>query len=230
MDFKDKDGNPLLPFTNSEQVFEEWKKMSKGRPCDYSGMSYAKLTGGSGIQWPCNEEYPEGKERLFDDNVFFTDIDYTESYGHDMETGVPISKAKYMAMNPAGRAILKTAEYIPALDACDEDYPLQLSTGRRVYHFHTRTKTGRAKELQEKAPEAKVELNAEDAEKYGIKDGDEVIVRSRRGAIQVPATISKIAKGQIFVPFHYGYWDKAKGSAASAANELTFGTYKFHPY
>jgi ferredoxin-nitrate reductase len=80
--------------------------MSKSRPYDYSGMSYAKPTRGSGIQWLCNEEYPDGKERLFNDNVF-TDIDYTDSFGHDMETGAPISKAKYMAMNPAGRVILK---------------------------------------------------------------------------------------------------------------------------
>jgi ferredoxin-nitrate reductase len=57
----------------------------------------------------------------------------------------------------------------------------------------------------------------------GISDGDEVVIKSRRGAIQIPAKISKIAKGQIFVPFHYGYWDRAKGSAAAAANELTFG-------
>lgn len=76
--------------------------------------------GGSGIQWPCNEKYPEGKKRLFDDNVFFTDIDYTESYGHDMETEAPISRAKYIAMNPAGRLTLKAAEYIPALGACGD--------------------------------------------------------------------------------------------------------------
>jgi predicted molibdopterin-dependent oxidoreductase YjgC len=85
-----------------------------------------------------------------------------------------------------------------------------------------RTETGRSKELQEKAPEANVELNAEDAENYGIKG----LIKIRRGAIQVPATISKIVKGQIFIPFHYGYWDKANGSTASAANELTFGTSK----
>jgi ferredoxin-nitrate reductase len=223
MDFRDKDGKPLCPWTTSEEVFEEWKKMSKGRPCDYSGLSYAKLTGGSGIQWPCNDKYPQGKERLFEDGVFFTDINYTESYGHDMETGAELTKAQYQEMNPAGRAIFKCAEYTPALDACNDEYPLQLSTGRRVYHFHTRTKTGRSEELQEKAPEAHAEMNAEDAETHGIKDGDEAIIKSRRGAIQVPVKISKIAKGQIFVPFHYGYWDKEKGSRASAANELTFG-------
>jgi hypothetical protein len=57
-------------------------------------------------------------------------------------------------------------------------------------------------------------------------DGDEVVIKNRRGAIQVPATVSKIANRQNFIPFYYGYWDKAEGSAASAANELTFGIYK----
>jgi ferredoxin-nitrate reductase len=223
MEFKDKDGQSLMSWKTSEEVFNEWRKMSKGRPCDYSGLSYEKLTGGSGIQWPCNETYPLGKERLFDDNVFFTDIDYCESFGHDMETGAPITKAQYQEMNPAGRAILKTAEYIPSLDACDDDYPLQLSTGRRVYQFHTRTKTGRAKALQDKAPDAKVEMNIDDAEPLGIKDGDEVIIKSRRGEVQMPVIITKIAQGQTFIPFHYGYFDKVKGSAATAANELTFG-------
>lgn len=75
MNFIDKDGNSLLPFAKSEEVFEEWKRMSKGRPCDYSGMSHTKLTSSSSIQGPCNEEHPEGKERLFNGNVFFTDID-----------------------------------------------------------------------------------------------------------------------------------------------------------
>ena len=140
-----------------------------------------------------------------------------------METGAELTKAQYKEMNPAGRAILKCAEYKPALDACNDEYPLQLSTGRGVYHFHTRTKTGRSKELQEKASKANVEMNVEDAEARGIGDGDEVVITSRRGAIQVPMKISKIAKGQVFVPFHYGYWDKGKGSRASAVNELTFG-------
>ena len=145
MDFRGKDGSPLTPWTESSQVFEAWKKMSKGRPCEYSEITYKKLTGSSGIQWPCNEKYPHGKERLFEDAVFFTDVDYCESYGHDLETGAPLTLDQYRAMNPAGRAILKSADYLPALDAPGKDYPLQLSTGRGVYHFHTRTKTGRSK-------------------------------------------------------------------------------------
>lgn len=222
MDFRDKDGNPLLPWTRPEQAFNEWKRMSKGRPCDYSGMSYDKLTGGSGVQWPCNEENPAGKERLFGDGIFFTDIDYCESYGHDLETGAPITKDEYTTLNPAGRAILKAADYIPSLEAPDDDYPLQLSTGRQVYHFHTRTKTGRSKELRDACQGPMIEICLEDAITYGVKDGDEAVVKSRRGSVQIPVCIGKIAKGQAFMPFHYGYWD-ALGGKARAANELTRG-------
>ena len=149
MDFRDKDGFPLLPWTKPEEVFEAWKRLSSGRPCDYSALSYDKLTGGSGIQWPCTEEFPNGKERLYDNGQFFTDIEYCESFGHDLETGTPLSKAEYAALNPAGRAILKACHYIPAPEQPSEQYPFQLSTGRNVYHFHTRTKTGRSKPLQD---------------------------------------------------------------------------------
>ena len=92
MDFRDKDGDPLITWTYPEEAFEAWKKLSKDRPCDYSGLSYDKLTGGSGIQWPCTESYPYGKERLFDDGIFFTDLEYCESFGHDLETGAPYTK------------------------------------------------------------------------------------------------------------------------------------------
>jgi anaerobic selenocysteine-containing dehydrogenase len=185
-------------------------------------MSYDKLTGGSGIQWPCNAENPDGKERLFGDGIFFTDIDYCESYGHDLETGAPITEEEYKVLNPAGRAILKAADYIPSLEAPDGEYPLQLSTGRQVYHFHTRTKTGRSKELRDAAQGPMIEISPEDAATYGVADGEEVVVKSRRGAVQMPVYVGKIAKGQCFMPFHYGYWDASDGKAR-AANELTRG-------
>ncbi len=78
MAFTDKDGNPLIPWNTPKEGFEAFKKLTFGRPCDYSSLSYEKLTGGSGIQWPCTEEYPLGKERLFDDHKFFTDTEYCE--------------------------------------------------------------------------------------------------------------------------------------------------------
>jgi anaerobic selenocysteine-containing dehydrogenase len=219
MGFKDKDGNDLMPWSEPEEVFEAWKKLSKGRPCDYSGMSYEKLTGGSGLQWPCNEDNPFGTERLFSDGKFFTDINDCESFGHDLETGSYFSKEDYNKLNPAGRAILKCCNYKPSPEEPDEEYPLRLSTGRRVYHFHTRTKTGRTP-LQNACPSPDIEISKEDADAIGVKDGEEVLVESRRGKVELPVRVSAIEKGQTFIPFHFGYFDSEDGKAR-AANELT---------
>jgi ferredoxin-nitrate reductase len=219
MAFRNKDGGDLMPWTEPEEVFEAWKKLSKGRPCDYSGMSYEKLTGGSGIQWPCNDENPFGAERLFSDGKFFTDLDYCESFGHDLETGSYYSKEEYIKMNPAGRAFLKACHYIPSPEEPSEEYPFRLSTGRRVHHFHTRTKTGRTP-LQNACPAPVIEICKEDAESMGVQDGEEVLVESVRGKVELPVMIAGIEKGQTFIPFHFGYFDSTDGKAR-AANELT---------
>jgi ferredoxin-nitrate reductase len=219
MGFKDKDGQPLVKWTDAEGAFEGWKESSRGRPCDYTGLTYAKLTGGSGIQWPCNKQYPDGKERLYTDGVFNTDPDYCELYGHDLATGATITAEQYKANNPQGRAIIKAADYVPPKEEPNGDYPLWLTTGRVAYHFHTRTKTARSPELHSAAPDAYVQLSPEDAERYDIVEGDMVEVTSRRGKIVAPARIGDILPGHIFVPFHYGYWDKEDRSRA--ANEMT---------
>ncbi|CEL10262.1 Putative Nitrate reductase [Aspergillus calidoustus] len=220
MDFQNKDGGPLIPFTHPEEVFEEWKKMSCGRPLDCSDLTYEKLTGGSGIQWPCTTEYPYGKERLFDNGKFYTDTEYCESFGHDLETGTPLSKTQYDAMNPAGRAILKHAHYKPSLEAASEEYPFLLATGRHVFHFHTRTKTGRSKRLQRADPDASVVLCREDAERVGVSEGEMVLVKSRRGQVELAVKIDEILPGHVFIPFHFGYFDSTD-HRARAANELT---------
>lgn len=187
-------------------------------------MSYEQLTGGSGIQWPCNDEYPEGKERLFDDGVFFTDASVCENFGHDLETGAPFSKAEYESWNPAGKAILKSCHYLPPLEATTPEYPLNLSTGRNVYHFHTRTKTGRSKPLQDAFSEPMIQISSEDAEELGIAQGEEVVIYSPRGSVQMKADIGRPIKGQTFIFFHFGYWDK-KDEKSRAANELTLRKY-----
>jgi anaerobic selenocysteine-containing dehydrogenase len=228
MGFKDKDGKDLLPWTKPEEVFEAWKKLSAGRPCDYTGLSYELLTGGSGIQWPCNAEHPRGKERLYTDGVFFTDIDYCESFGHDLETGAPLSRAQYEAMNPAGRAILKACHYLPPMDEPDEEFPLRLSTGRKIHQFHTRTKTGRTA-LQKACPEPEVRISETDAARFSVSDGEMVVVRSRKGAVELKCRVGRIAEGQVFIPFHFGYWELHNGRAR-AANELTAGKDPSAPY
>ena len=223
MGFTTLQGEPLLPWTGPEEAFEAWKKCSHGRPCDYSGMSYERLRGGSGIQWPCNEENPDGRERLYADGVFPTDPDYCESYGHDLLTGATVGAESFRASVPRGRAILKTADYSPPHEEPDGRYPFRYTTGRTAYHFHTRTKTGRSRPLTQAAPRAWVELSPHDAERLGVREGDLVRVASRRGRIEVPARVSDIRTGTVFAPFHYGYWDGdgSPGEHPTAANELT---------
>ena len=188
-------------------------------------MSYEKLTGGSGIQWPCNEEYPDGKERLYTDGIFNTSADQCETFGYDIMTGAEVTPTKYKANDPQGKAFLVAADYQPPHEQPDDDYPLWLTTGRVVYHFHTRTKTGRSKELNDAAPDVYVQLSKEDAEKYGIEEGDMVEVASRRGTVKGAAQIGDVIPGLVFIPFHYGYWDDEEDEHTRAANELTLSTW-----
>ncbi|MDB5631119.1 MAG: molybdopterin oxidoreductase, partial [Tardiphaga sp.] len=219
MNFRDKSGAPLIKWTKPEEAFEAWKQCSKGRPCDYSGLSYDKLTGGSGIQWPVNTEQPDGTRRLYTDHIFPTGPEACETYGHDLITGAEIDPEHYRANNPAGRAILKCAHYQAPQEQPDAEYPFMISTGRVVYHFHTRTKTGRSHDLKMAAPEAFVQMSEIDANDLGIHEMDLVRVVSRRGVAEAPARIGGMQKGELFMPFHYGYWDEPGRSRA--ANELT---------
>ncbi|MGW5376386.1 molybdopterin oxidoreductase family protein [Nocardia sp. NPDC003999] len=223
MDFRDKDGDPLPPWRDPESAFEAWKKCSAGRPCDYTGITYERLRGGSGIQWPCNDEHPDGAERLYENGEFFASPQYCESYGKDLVTGTPVEPTEYRALNPDGKAIIKAARYVPPHEQPGDDYPFALITGRTLYHFHTRTKTARAPQLQAAAPQVWVELSTEDATKLGVAEGDMVRISSPRGAIRARARITGIRTGVLFVPFHYGYWDDPAGAHEHerAANEMT---------
>ncbi len=219
MDLRDKDGRPLIKWSTSEEAFEAFKLATHQRPCDYTGLTYEKLTGGSGIQWPCTEQYPTGKERLYEDGVFNTDPDYCERYGHDIHTGGVITESDYRATVWPGKAWIKSAHYEPPPEKPDGDYPYWLTTGRIVYHFHTRTKTGRSRALCAAAPDSFVQLSATDAQKLEVMEGDMIEVESRRGTARGEARIGDIPEGQVFVPFHFGYWDG--DGTPRAGNELT---------
>jgi len=226
MDFRDRDGAALIIWHDPESAFEAWKACSAGRPCDYTGITYDRLRGGSGIQWPCTSTRPDGTERLYTDGRFNTDPDYCETYGHDLSTGGAYSAAEYRAKQPAGRAFLHAAHHEPPPEQVSAERPFLLTTGRIVYQFHTRTKTGRAPQLQAAAPDVWVELSGVDADALGIGEGDLVEVRSSRGAVRAPARVCGIRPGVLFVPFHYGDWDRPSDAAgdgdhARAANELT---------
>lgn len=210
-----------MKWATPEEAFEAWKDCSRGRPCDYSGMTYDMLRAGSGIQWPCNAEHPQGSERMYIDGAFWAHPDDCESYGRDLITGTPAEATEYKALNPEGKAMLKAAEYLPPHEIPSSEYPFQLITGRTLYHFHTRTKTGRAPQLQAAAPEVWVEVSAADCEAQGWQEGDLLRISTPRGAVEARLRVGGIRKGVLFLPFHYGYWDTGTDGHRRAANELT---------
>ncbi|MGW5473502.1 molybdopterin oxidoreductase family protein [Streptomyces chartreusis] len=226
MDFRNRDGRPLVGWHDGESAFEAWKECSRGRPCDYTGITYERLRSAGGIQWPCTEESPGGIERLYTDGIRWAAPDDCETYGRDLVTGASVSETEYRALNPDGKAVLKAAEYVPPHEMADETYPLQLTTGRTLYHFHTRTKTGRAPQLNRAAPEVWVELSAAEALRHGVAEGDLVEVTSPCGSVRGRLRITGIRDGLVFLPFHYGYWDTPGGhrpgaEGGRAANETT---------
>jgi anaerobic selenocysteine-containing dehydrogenase len=220
LELKDKDGGPLVHWSDPESAFEAWKACSAGRPCDYTGLTYDMLRGPSGIQWPVNAAHPHGPERLYSDGIWWATPDVCESYGKDPVTGAPTEASEYRANNPDGKALLKGAPYVPAHEVASAEFPFTLTTGRTLYQFHTRTKTGRVAQLNAAAPEVWVEMSAADAARAELLEGDLVEVASPRASVQARLRVTDIRDGVIFLPFHYGYWDRPDG-APRAANELT---------
>lgn len=227
MDFRDKDVGPLVTWNDPESAFEAWKRCSAGRPCDYTGLSYGMPRDGSGIQWPVNDRSPKGTDRLYADGIAWAHPDVCETYGKDLVTGASVPVVEYRSLNPDGKAVLKAAEFLPPHEEPGPDFPFQLTTGRTLYHFHTRTKTGRAPQLNAAAPDVWVEISSFDAAAQALDEGDLVEVSSPRGALRGRLRVTDIRPGLLFVPFHYGYWDTASGSGPDtgtpprAANETT---------
>ena len=158
MDFRDRDGRPLVFWRDSESAYRSWQRCSAGRPCDYTSITYDELRAGSGIQW--------GGARLYADGKFpWAHPDECETYTRDLLTGGEMEPTEYRARNPDGKAMLRTAEHVPPHEPPSEAHPLQLTTGRTIFHFHTRTKTARAPELQPAAPDMWVELSPADAQR-----------------------------------------------------------------
>ena len=103
-----------------------------------------------------------------------------------------------------GLAHLVPAEWLPAKELPDEEFPFVLNTGRLLEHWHTGSMTRRSYALDAIAPVAEVYLHADDAARIGVRDGDMARVRSRRGNITLNARVSsREAPGNCFIPFHF---------------------------
>lgn len=103
-----------------------------------------------------------------------------------------------------GRGLFHAIDYIPPAELPDENYPLILSTGRVLYHYHTGTMTRLSKGATERCTESLAELHPLDAAKLGVADGQMVKVTSRRGTVQVRAKVTtRSDRGMIFMNFHF---------------------------
>ena len=95
-------------------------------------------------------------------------------------------------------------EWTPPAEVPDAEYPFVLSTGRRLYHYHTRTQTGRCEGLNEMLGEETADISIADATEMGIADGEFVKVSSRRGEVKVRARVTpEVPKGLIWMAFHF---------------------------
>lgn len=113
---------------------------------------------------------------------------------------------------PSGRGKFHILDFVPTAERPDEEYPLILTTGRVLEHWHGGTLT-RHSQLDELYPEAVIEINPADAALVGIAEGQAVRVSSRRGSVVLRTSVTpKTTAGVVFIPFHF---------AEAAANLLT---------
>ena len=95
-------------------------------------------------------------------------------------------------------------DWTPPAEVADEKYPFVLSTGRRLYHYHTRTQTGRCRGLNDLLSEETADISQEDADALYIEPGEKIRVKSRRGEVTVKAKITpEIPKGMVWMAFHF---------------------------
>ena len=105
---------------------------------------------------------------------------------------------------PKGRVPFIPVSYQPPAEVCDDAYPFVLTTGRNLFQYHSGSMTRRVEPIEAHAGEAYVEINPYDSENLGIRNGDIITVRSRRGEISIKARITpRVQEGTVFIPMHY---------------------------
>ena len=138
------------------------------------GIKYRRIEN-DGLQWPCPTSSHPGTKYLHRDGQF-----------------------------TRGKGCFIPVEWTPAAEVADAEYPYVLSTGRRLYHYHTRTQTGRCEGLNTLLSEETADISPVDAEKLGIAQGERIAVSSRRGRVEVTARITEeVAAGMVWMAFHF---------------------------
>jgi predicted molibdopterin-dependent oxidoreductase YjgC len=140
----------------------------------YAGVTYDRLSAGEQLQWPVRDASHPG-----------TPILHVGSFSR-------------------GRGRFVPAEHMPPAELPDDEYPLMLTTGRVIYHWHGAEMTRRARGLNAVYPEALIEINPRDALRAGIADGEMIRLSSRRGEIEAKAQVTeRVGAGLVFATFHF---------------------------
>jgi len=162
---------------------EEIQKEIAGLTPIYGGITYPRLRGNAVLQWPCPSEDHPGTPFL-----------HKDTFSRGLGKFHPIT-------------------YKEPAETTDKSYPLILTTGRIMFHFHTGTMSRRSEKLNQEVSEAYVEMHPDDAAAIGLNGKNKVKVTSRRGEIELNARVTgRIKPGVVFIPFHF---------AEAAANKLT---------
>jgi ferredoxin-nitrate reductase len=179
-------------FENSEQIWDEYRKLTRGMICDQYGMTNQRLKSES-LQWPCPDENHPGTPRRYTNGRFPT---------------------------ADGRAQFVAAAHKAPDEVASQAFPLTLTTGRLASQWHTMTRTGKIGKLMHRIADPFVEIHPDDALTYQISDGDTVQVESPRGHIKVNARITdRIQPGVVFLPFHWGDLNTARGAMNNLTND-----------
>ncbi len=142
----------------------------------YKGITYARLGKAGGIGWPCPKEDHPGTDTMF-----------VERFG-----------------TPDGLGNFQVVEYKSPAEVTDEEYPYVLTNGRVIFHYHTGTMTRRTERLNNEVLKGFAEINTDDATEIGIKDGQKITLKSRRGEVKAIAKVAdNIRKGVLFMPWHF---------------------------
>lgn len=174
-------------WSSPETTFAILRELSRGRPCDFTGIrDYAALDDAGGIQWPYPEDAPDPRpeRRLFGDGRFYT---------------------------PDGRARFVFGEPGPPLETPGGRYPFVLLTGRgNAAEWHTGTRTRKSGQLRGLSADTPyVEVNPRDARASGIAPNAWVRVVSARGSMRARAVLTNsVAPGQVFVPMHHAHTNR----------------------
>ena len=227
MDFRDRDGAPLIEWSDPEDGVRGLAGvLARGRPCDYTGLTYDKLRGGSGIQWPCNDEHPDGTERLYADGVFHDRPrrlrDLRPRPAHRRRAS---AEQEYRAMRPGRPGVPQGGRLRAAARGARRRVPAAADhRPHRLPLPHPHQDRPRAAAERRRARRLGRDRRRPTPTRSASREGD-LVGSSRRAARsrRRPASAAS-APGVVFVPFHYGYWDPdatRPGRPAPAANELT---------